>query len=116
VVLEADASNLVALNNLAYLVAADNSDEALKLARQALEIAPDNAAALDTMGWVYYRKGIYQSAIQHLKTAAQKEPTPRRQFHLGMAYSKAGDQILGQQFLRAALARDPSLAKTDQGW
>jgi tetratricopeptide (TPR) repeat protein len=114
--IDADASNAAALNNLAYLVALDNPDEALKFAQQAMELAPDNAAVQDTLGWVYYRKAIYQTAIRHLKTAVTKESTPRRQFHLGMAYLKAGDRELGQRTIVAALKQDPNLAKTEQGW
>jgi tetratricopeptide (TPR) repeat protein len=111
-----DGSNVGALNNLAYLVAMDNPDDALRFAQQAMAIAPDNAAVQDTLGWVYYRKAIYQVAIRYLKAAVTKEPTARRQFHLGMAYLRAGDQELGRQTIVAALKLDPNLAKTEQGW
>src|SRR5258707_589612 len=40
-VLDTDSANVVALNNLAYVFATTNPDEALKLAQQAVEIAPD---------------------------------------------------------------------------
>jgi Tfp pilus assembly protein PilF len=115
-VLEIDSNNAVAMNNMAYLMALDNPDEALKYAQQALEAMPDTAALQDTLGWVYYRKGMYKTAVNYLKTAVAKEPTPRRQFHLGMCYLKAGDQELGQQTVRAALSQSPDLAKTEQGW
>jgi Tfp pilus assembly protein PilF len=114
--IDVDGSNAGALNNLAYLVAMDNPDEALKFAQQAMELSPDNAAVQDTLGWVYYRKAIYQTAVRYLKTAVTKESTPRRQFHLGMAYLKAGDRELGQRTIGAALKQDPNLAKTEQGW
>ena len=115
-VLAVDSSNLVALNNLAFSLAVKNPDEALPLAQQAAEIAPESAPVADTLGWVYYRKGIYRTAVQYLKTAVAKEPTPRRQFHLAMAYVKAGDQDLGQKMLATALQAEPDLAKTEQGW
>jgi tetratricopeptide (TPR) repeat protein len=115
-VLDADGSNLLALNNVAYTLAVDDPDEALKFAQKAAEIAPDNPAVEDTLGWIYYRKGIYSTAVNYLKMAVSKEPTPRRQFHLAMSYLKSGDQARGQSMLQGALQQDPNLAKTERGW
>lgn len=115
-IVETDGNNALALNNLAYLLAQENPDEALKYAQQAAEKAPNNAAIQDTLGWCYYRKGIYRTAVGYLKTAVEKEPTPRRQFHLGMGYMKSGEQGLGQELIRKALQQDASLSKTEQGW
>jgi tetratricopeptide (TPR) repeat protein len=115
-VLNLEQSNLIALNNLAYVLAPDDPDEALKLAQQAAEMAPDSPNVQDTLGWIYYRKGLYSMAVRYLKTAVDKESTPRRQFHLGMSYLKTGDQLNGQKIVRDALAKDPTLAKTEQGW
>ena len=115
-VLEIDDSNVPALNNQAYALAAEDPDEALKLAQRAMELAPDDAAVQDTLGWVYYRKALYQTAVGYLKTATAKEPTPQRQFHLGMAYLKAGERDLGQRTIGAALKQDPNLTRTETGW
>jgi tetratricopeptide (TPR) repeat protein len=102
-VLDADGTNLFALNNLAWILATDRPDEALKYAQQAAELAPDDPTVQDTLGWIYYRKGVYKTAVRYLKTAVAKEATPRRQFHLAMSYIKAGDRDLGQKTLNAAL-------------
>jgi Tfp pilus assembly protein PilF len=114
--LEIDPTNLFALNNLAWTLAKDKPDEALRYAQQAVEIAPDNATVEDTLGWIYYQKGIYRMAVDYLKNAVARESTPRRQFHLGMCYIKTGDRELGQKTLNAALLKDPNLLKTEQGW
>ena len=111
--LEIDRNNPFALNNLAYLMLKDNPDEALKYAQQAGELAPDNAAVQDTLGWAYYRKGIYDTALRYLKTAVEKEGTARRKYHLAMAYFKVGDQELGRKTLKAALDMDPKLATSE---
>jgi tetratricopeptide (TPR) repeat protein len=115
-VLNIDSSNLIALNNLAYMMAHENPDEALKLAEQALQQSPQNATVLDTVGWIYYRKGLYSMAIEHLKQAVEKQPTPRRQFHLAVSYLKVGQKALGQQILATALKQDPNLTKTERDW
>jgi len=115
-VLDVESTNVFALNNLAYTLAVDKPDDALTYAQQAGELAPDNPAVQDTLGWIYYRKGVYRSAVDHLKTAVAREATPRREFHLGMSYIKAGDRDLGQRTLNAALRKDPNLLKTERGW
>ena len=115
-VLAVDSSNFEALNNLAYHLAAQNLDEALPLAQQAAEISQDNAAVQDTLGLIFYRKGDYKAALSSVKRAVDKEPTPRRQFHLAMCYLKTGDKDLGNKLLSAALQKDPNLPRTEQGW
>jgi tetratricopeptide (TPR) repeat protein len=114
--LDIDGSNVLAMNDLARLTARDNPEQALKLAQQAVELAPDNAATQDTLGWVYYSKGFYTAAIQHLKAAVAREPAPRYQYHLALSYLKAGDEDLGQPLLALALKRDPELSMTHAGW
>ena len=106
-VLAVDANNIFALNNLANHLTSTNPEEALKLAQQAVEVAPDNPAVQDTLGWIYYRKGMYGMAVEHLKVAATKEANPRRDFHLGMAYLKSGDPSRGQKMVTTALQTDP---------
>jgi tetratricopeptide (TPR) repeat protein len=115
-VLDVDDANLFALNNLAYDLAVGSPDEALTLAQQAAEHAPDNPSVQDTLGWIYYRKGIYRTAIDHLKAAVDREPTPKRQFHLAISYLKYGDQDSGRRLLGKALQQDPTLPKTEHGW
>lgn len=109
-ILAVDQRSLIALNDLAFMLVQDSPDEALKYAQEAGEIAPDNPSVQDTLGWVYYRNGVYTSAIQYLKTAVHQDRTPLRQYHLGMAYLKSGDHDLGQQMVNSALAADPTLA------
>jgi Tfp pilus assembly protein PilF len=113
-ILAFDSLNLVALNNISTELTSGNPDEALGFAQKALEIAPENAAVQDTLGWIYYRKGIYQTAAKHLKEAVSREPNPRRQFHLGMSYIKTGDLRQGRELLQAALQQDPSLNSVSQ--
>jgi tetratricopeptide (TPR) repeat protein len=116
-VLGVDGSNVPALISTAGLLVLDSQlDEALKFAQQAVELAPDNPRAQEALAWVYYRKGIYRSAIDCLKKAVSKNPTPLRQYHLALSYIKSGEISLGQQTLLAAMQQDPNLPRKDQGW
>ncbi len=105
-----DDKNAIALNGLAYLLAENHQpDEALKYAQKAKEIAPDNAAVADTLGWTYFQKGLYSMAVTNLQDAIAKENTARRRYHLAMAYLKAGDPKRARETLDVALKMDPTL-------
>ncbi len=83
-----------AANNLAYMLAEQgrNLDEALGLAKKAKEKAPDEPNVMDTLGWVYYKKGLYESAISELQDCLEKMPdNPTVYYHLGLAYYKNGN-------------------------
>jgi Tfp pilus assembly protein PilF len=109
-----DEPDLVVLNNLAALLSeyGDQPDEALKYAQKAQEIAPNDAAVEDTIGWVFYRKGIYPTAVRHLENAVAKEATARRRYHLAMAYAKNGDVKRAQAILDLAVQMDPKLPES----
>jgi tetratricopeptide (TPR) repeat protein len=110
-----DDRNAFALNALAYLLAENNQpDEALKYAQKAKELAPDNAAVDDTLGWTYFQKGMYTLAVTHLQDATAKDGTAVRKYHLAMAYLKAGDRPRGRQMLDAALKMDPNLPEAQK--
>lgn len=115
-VIAVDSVNVIALNNLAYELAPENPDEALKFAQQAGEDAPDNPMVADTLGWVYFKKGDYPTAINYLKAAVSKGPTPEREFHLAMTYLKVGDHEEAMRLMASALKQDPNLPKKEQGW
>lgn len=92
-VLQRTPDNPVALNNYAYLLAEANRrlDEAEGMAKRALAVEPNNPIYLDTLGWIYYRQGRYQQAVQLLEQAVQDAPQePELRYHLGMAYWMRG--------------------------
>jgi tetratricopeptide (TPR) repeat protein len=112
-VVETDSSNFLALNNLAFAMSRDSNllDEAMKYAHRAKELEPENSYVLDTLGWIYYRKGLYRMAVRELETALAKDDRPIIRLHLGLVYRKMGDIDKGQRLVTAALAADPKLAE-----
>jgi len=106
----------MAVNATAYLMAMSDPDQALKYGEAALALAPDSPFVQDTVGWIYYRKGLYTRAMSYLQAAVAKEPTTVRQFHLAMTYLKSGEKTRGSELLNAVLAKDPNITKTEQGW
>jgi tetratricopeptide (TPR) repeat protein len=114
-VLELDPKNLTALNNLAYHLANDTQqfDEALKVAQQAKEIAPKDPTVDDTIGWAYYNKGLYDTAVKYFEASVATQPNARRQYHLAMAYFKAGSRLRALAVLTAARKMDPTLPEAE---
>jgi len=113
---ELEPGNVQALNSVAYLMSVTNPDGALSFADKALELAPEDPQVQDTLGWIYYRKGDFERAVNHLEVAVAKQPTPVHQFHLGMSYVKAGRGTQGYEIVSKALAKDPSLSVSETGW
>ena len=113
-VLQMDDRNVAVLNNLAYDLSRDNSrlDDALRYAQKAKELAPESSYTQDTLGWIYYRKGMYQLAVRELEGALTKEARPSIQFHLGLTYKRVGNTEKGSHLLATALAARPDLAET----
>jgi tetratricopeptide (TPR) repeat protein len=115
--LEFDPDNIIALNNLSYLVVdyPNRTDEALKYAQRARELAPDNSDTGGTLGWVFYRKGLYDNALLYLKDAVTKDGNASsdnaaiRKYHLAMAYAKLGDRKQGLSQLQTAQKLNPNL-------
>ena len=95
-----------AANNLAWLLAehGGNIDVALSLAQTAKEKMPKDSSVMDTLGWIYYKKGLYRSAISELQESHEKIPeNPVILYHLGMAYLKNNQMEEAKAALEKAL-------------
>jgi predicted Zn-dependent protease len=116
-VLEAEPEDVYALNNLAYVLGEDGSPsqlvEALRLAQKAAEVNSDSAEIQDTLGWIYFRRGLYQNALQYLVPAAKGGREPIRMYHLAMAYYKSGDKARAQQTYEAAFRLNPKVREAE---
>ncbi|MBE7414124.1 MAG: tetratricopeptide repeat protein [Deltaproteobacteria bacterium] len=76
----------------------------MSLAETAKSLAPEDPNVSDTLGWIYYKKGVYMKAISLLRESVEKEPdNPVIRYHLGMAYYRKGDAALAERELKKAL-------------
>jgi tetratricopeptide (TPR) repeat protein len=98
-----------ALNYLGYLLAdrGERLDYAQQLIERALQISPENAAYVDSYGWVMYRKGDIEQAITHLKRAVAITEDPTIFDHLGDAYQAQGDTVEARRWWQKALDLNP---------
>jgi tetratricopeptide (TPR) repeat protein len=91
-VLELDPNNPDAQNFLGYTYAESgiNLDEAERLIREALQAKPHSAHIIDSLGWVFYKKGQYDKAVTELERAHRLMPHDATVAeHLGDAYNQA---------------------------
>ena len=99
-----------AANNLAWLYAesGQNLDRALDLAQIARSNMPADAEPLDTLGWVYMKKGITSHAETFIRQAVDLDPkNPLYHYHLGLIYAQKGEDASARQALQRALALQP---------
>ena len=88
-----DPQAAATLNYLGYMNAdrGVKLEESLNYIKQALTFEPNNAAYLDSLGWVYFKLGKYDLAEDNLnKAAAHMGSDPTVQEHLGDLYQKTG--------------------------
>jgi predicted Zn-dependent protease len=106
-VLQDNPESDLALNNLAMLLTEYRGDAAsLNKARDLLGRirARNNPAYQDTLGWVMYRSGEINTAVETLRdAAAQMSDTPMVQYHLGMALAASGNGVEAKAALSRAL-------------
>lgn len=97
-----------ALNYIGYTYADKgiHLDEAEKLITKALKSDPDNGYILDSMGWLFYRKGMYEKAAGYLEKAVSLVPDdPILLEHLGDVYVKLDEQKKALDLYTRALSR-----------
>ena len=67
-------NNVVALNNLAWLLREQNNSRAIELASRASQLAPDAPDILDTHGWVLHLGGNHEQAKVIIEKALALAP------------------------------------------
>ena len=112
-VLERDPDHADALNALGYSLADRNErlDEAYGLISRALELKPDSAAILDSMGWVLYRKGQLTEAADYLQRALALVQDDEIAAHLGEVLWMKGRRSEAREVWREALEHAPGSDK-----
>lgn len=107
--LKIDPNYHLVLNNYAYSLAERGLDleRALEMSKKAVEAQPDNPSYLDTIGWIYYRLGVYKEAEQHVKKALEKgEANAVVYEHLGDIYYAMNDKERALEQWKIALKLD----------
>jgi len=116
-ILKQQPDNIAALNSLGYILAdrTQRFDEARELLEKALSLKPNDAAIMDSMGWLLYRTGRYPEALTYLRSAYAAEPNTEIGAHLGEILWILGDKDEARSVWLEAIKltpRDPTIQET----
>ncbi len=115
----------IAANNLAWTLTetGGNLDEALVLAQKSVNQQQTAAGFYDTLGWVYYKKGLYLPAVEQFRKAvsldeaeAQKQgktPNAGYRLRLGTALASAGDKTSARREVENSLQNAANLSQKE---
>jgi tetratricopeptide (TPR) repeat protein len=97
-------------NALGYTLADQNRDlaEARTLITSALKQSPDNAATLDSMGWLLYREGKLGESLEYLQRSARGASDPEIDLHIGEVQWALGQREEARKTWAAALEKAPN--------
>jgi tetratricopeptide (TPR) repeat protein len=90
-ILTIDPKHADALNYIGYTYAdrGIHLDRAQELIERAMKYKPNSGYIIDSLGWVYFQKGLYDRALMELKRAIELTPEdPVINEHLGDVYFK----------------------------
>lgn len=84
--------------------------EAVELVEKALQLAPDDFAIMDSVGWGYYRSGKLDESVELLRRALAGNPDPEIAAHLGEVLWVRGDHEEAQKVWQDGLKANPGNA------
>jgi predicted Zn-dependent protease len=104
-VLAADApSNMIVLNNLAWLYGELNDPRAVESADRVLALAPNDPTVAGTVGWIYFQHGRTRESLDLLRRSAAGAPDNRNtKYQLAAALASGDGKDEARQILEAIL-------------
>jgi len=108
-ILEHDSDHAASLNYLGYTLAdrGIRLEYARELLERAVAMQPNNAAFLDSYGWVFYRLGDFDAAVRYLSMAAELDSDPVIYDHFGDALHARGETERAREWWQKALEQQP---------
>lgn len=96
----ANPRDLVAYNNLAWILGELGDKDALTVAEQAYKLEPNSANTMDTLGWILVNTGQAGRGLDLIRQAVAKAPNALEiRWHLVGALAKSGDRQQARQEL-----------------
>lgn len=111
-------NNLLIINNLASLLSdyGDGKDDLVLAKTLSVKLEGKGQSAFqDTVGWVHYKLGDFEKAIQYLSKATEESPEINVfNYHLGMAYILSGDKVQAKDYLEKSLADEATFKEREK--
>lgn len=108
--IQTDSTDAQAYNNYAYSLIEREEEIKLskKYARRAIELAPDQAAYLDTYGWILFKMGNAKEAHKYIKKSLEIDDGNTEVLkHMGDILIKMKKYTEAVEFYHKALSLDP---------
>lgn len=113
IALQAKPDNVVVLNNLAISYQGDKDPRALQFAEKAYALAPENAAVLDTLGWLLVEQGNFSRGLPLLQKAVTLAPDASAvRYHLAQGLLKSGDKAKARKELEQIASSGKPFSKS----
>ena len=84
--------------------------EAMQLVEKAYQLAPDDAAIMDSMGWGYYLTGNLTKSVEFMRRAYAAYPDPEVAAHLGEVLWQQGARDEAKNIWQDSLKKNPDSA------
>ena len=109
-ILSINSNSANTLNALGYslTIHTDRYIEAEKYIREALEYDPGNAAILDSLGWVLYKKGEIKNALHYIELAYNKDQNPEIVEHFCEILIKNGLYEKSRKVMKIEIEKNPN--------
>lgn len=114
-ILMREPDDVMAMNALGYILAdrTQRYNEALDLIQRAIEQRPENAAIRDSLGWIQYKMGNIEEAIQNLELAFDTFPDDEIAAHLIEVYWQTGQKKQAQKLFKKMRKTNTDLPKIE---
>ena len=107
-----DSIDATSLNNYAYSLVERNLnlEKALMMSKKSIEVDSLNASFFDTIGWIYFKLGSFNLALENINTALKLESEPNSVMieHLGDIYFKLNKIEFALENWHKALQIEPN--------
>ncbi len=108
-ILQREPDNAQTLNALGYTWAdrKQNLEQAFDYIQRAYAQLPEDAAVVDSMGWIHYRLGNHEEALSYLRRAYELDPQGEIAAHLVEVLFVMGDDAAAKALFAEAIERHP---------
>ncbi|MDD2761553.1 MAG: tetratricopeptide repeat protein [Methylomonas sp.] len=108
-ILEKNSDDVGALNALGYTLTdrTQRYDEAEKYLLQALRLQPDEAVIIDSYGWLLFKRGQYEQALESLRKAYAKQPENEIAAHIAEVLWVMGREKEAKEFVEPIFNKFP---------
>jgi putative PEP-CTERM system TPR-repeat lipoprotein len=115
VIVQQHPNYVPALNNLASAYQQEKDPLALQYAEKAYQLAPENSAILDTLGWILVEQGNTDRGLPLLQKATSLMPeVPAIRYHFAYGLAKSGDKTRARKELEQLFATGKNFSGIDE--